>query len=99
MQIMKDQKFIVILCFFIFYLYTSISVRSLKKEEFASFDIEGDFSGEVIWILKTENALSESTLHLHLQTHHFLLKFISILPFSKKILQYSDKLVTLEGKK
>ncbi|MFT7004145.1 MAG: hypothetical protein ACJAWW_001498 [Sulfurimonas sp.] len=90
-------------CYFTLYhllnLHFNVSIETLKKEEFASFSIEGDFSGKGRWILKTENALSESELFLHLQTNHFLLKFISILPFGEKMVQYSHRRVMLEGKK
>lgn len=81
------------------HLHFNITVTSLDKENLASFRIGGDFSGQGRWILKTDENITKSTLYLHLRTHHFFLKFISLLPFGKTLVSYSHKRVMLEGKK
>jgi len=64
-----------------------------------SFNIGGDFSGQGRWILgEHENEIS-STLYLHLRTHHFLLRFVSSLPYGESLILYSHKRVMFEGKK
>jgi len=81
------------------HLHFDIVITSLERESLASFSIEGDFSGQGRWILKRDKNITESTLYLHLKTHHFFLKFISILPFGKNLVEYSHRRVMLEGKK
>jgi len=85
--------------FHLMHLHFHIQLTSLKKPAYASFNIGGDFSGTGRWILRENSNLTDSTLYLHLQTHHSFLKFIAILPFGERFIQYSHRRVMLEGKK
>jgi len=85
--------------FHLMHLHFDILITTLKEEEFASFEIRGHFSGQGRWILKPKDGLTAATLYLHLQTHHFFLKFISKLPFGRQLVQYSHRRVMIEGKK
>ncbi len=85
--------------FHLLHLHFDIQISKLQKPSYASFDIGGDFSGEGRWILSKNGDETLSTLYLHLSTHHFLLRFISSLPYGKSLILYSHKRVMLEGKK
>jgi len=87
-----------ILVYFI-HLNFDVSVHHLKTNTYANFSFKGDFTGQGRWLLKTEDSLTLSLLHLHLQPHHPFLRFISFLPFGRKLLLYSHKHVMSEGKK
>ena len=99
-DISSDSK---IDCYFTLYhllhLRFNIQISRLQKQSYASFNIGGDFSGQGRWILReNENEIS-STLYLHLRTHHFLLRFVSSLPYGESFILYSHKRVMFEGKK
>lgn len=85
--------------FYILHLHFDIQISRLQKPSFASFDIGGDFSGQGRWILHENGNKISSTLYLHLRTHHFLLRFVSFLPYGKDLILYSHKCVMFEGKK
>ncbi|MDA3947345.1 MAG: hypothetical protein PF439_11770 [Helicobacteraceae bacterium] len=85
--------------FYILHLHFYIKISRLQKPSYASFEVGGDFSGQGRWILRENGNETSSTLHLHLRTHHFLLMFVSSLPYGKRLIQYSHKRVMLEGKK
>ncbi len=85
--------------FYILHLRFDIHISRLQKPSYASFDVGGDFSGVGRWILRENGEETSSTLYLHLRTHHFLLRFLSTLPYGKTLIQYSHKRVMLEGKK
>ena len=84
--------------FHLMHLHFHIQLTSLKKPQYASFTIGGDFSGTGRWILRENENQTDSTLNLHLQTHHGFLKLISYLPFGESFIQYSHRRVMLEGK-
>jgi hypothetical protein len=85
--------------FYIFHLYFDIQISRLQKPSYASFYIEGDFSGQGRWILRENENETLSLLYLYLKTHHFLIRFIALLPYGKNLILYSHKRVMLEGKK
>lgn len=85
--------------FHLLHLHFDIQVTRLHKPSFASFEIGGDFSGRGRWILRKNRDETLSTLYLHLRTHHFLLRFISYLPYGEHLIQYSHRRVMLEGQK
>lgn len=90
-------------CYFtLFYflrLYFEIHIICLKKPTYASFSVQGSFSGQGRWILQTQKKETLSMLYLHLRTHHPVLRIISSLPYGKQIVRYSHRRVMLEGKK
>jgi hypothetical protein len=85
--------------FYILHLHFDIQISRLQKPSYASFDVGGDFSGRGRWILREDGNEALSILYLHLRTRHFLLRFVSSLPYGKSLIQYSHKRVMLEGKK
>jgi len=85
--------------FHLMHLHFNIQLISLEKPKYAAFSIGGDFSGTGRWILCENGKLVDSTLYLHLQTHHSFLKLIAHLPFGENFIQYSHRRVMLEGKK
>lgn len=85
--------------FYIVHLRFDIHISRLQKPSYASFNVGGDFSGQGRWILREHGDETLSTLYLHLRTHHSLLRFVSLLPYGKRLIQYSHMRVMLEGKK
>jgi hypothetical protein len=85
--------------FYILHLHFDIQISRLQKPSYASFRVGGNFSGVGRWILRENGEETSSTLYLHLRTHHFLLKFVSALPYGKRLIQYSHIRVMHEGKK
>jgi len=85
--------------FYLLHLRFDIEILTLQKPAYASFTIGGDFSGQGRWILREHENKTVSTLYLHLSTHHFLLRFVSLLPYGRRLVQYSHRRVMLEGKK
>ena len=85
--------------FYLLHLHFDIQISRLQQPTYASFDIGGDFSGQGRWILRENEGETLSTLYLHLRTHHFLLRFISHLPYGESLIQYSHERVMFEGKK
>lgn len=85
--------------FYILHLRFDIHILRLQRPSYTYFDVEGDFSGQGRWILTEIGNETSSILHLHLRTRHSFLKFISYLPYGKRLIRYSHKRVMLEGKK
>ena len=90
-------------CYFtLFYflrLNFEIHIICLKKPTYASFNVQGSFSGQGRWILRSKGKETFSTLYLHLRTHHPVLRFIASLPYGERMVQYSHRRVMVEGKK
>lgn len=85
--------------FYLLHLRFDIQILRLHKPSYASFTIGGDFSGQGRWILREHEKEILSTLYLHISTHHFLLRFVSSLPYGRSLIEYSHRRVMLEGKK
>ncbi len=90
-------------CFFtlfhLIHLRFEVHILCLKEPYYASFKIEGDFSGQGRWILQEKDLRTDSIFYLHLQSHHRVLRLIAFLPYGKRLIAYSHKRVMLAGKK
>lgn len=85
--------------FYIFHLRFDIQISRLQKPSYAFFTIGGDFSGHGRWILREDGNETSSAFQLRLRARHFLLRFVSFLPYGESLILYSHKRVMLEGKK
>jgi hypothetical protein len=57
----------------------------------------GDLEGEGTWILNSHGGSVESVFEWNVTTDNLFLKFIEILPFGRRVLQFNHKLVMEEG--
>ncbi len=57
----------------------------------------GDLEGEGTWILNGHGSSVESVFEWNVTTDNMFLKFIEMLPFGRRVLQFNHKLVMEEG--
>ena len=57
----------------------------------------GDLEGEGIWLLNSGGGSVESRFEWNVTTDNMFLKFIEMLPFGRRVLQFNHKLVMEEG--
>jgi hypothetical protein len=57
----------------------------------------GDLEGEGTWLLNSDGGSVESRFEWDVTTDNMFLKFIEMLPFGRRILQFNHKIVMEEG--
>ena len=57
----------------------------------------GDLEGEGTWLLNSDGGSVESVFEWNVTTDNILLKFIEMIPFGSRLLQFNHKLVMEEG--